>query len=180
MQRDELLKYPLLAFLATGPAHGYELKQSYEARFSPFRPAVNVGQVYTTLQRLERDGFVRRHGVVETGEAPARHLYEITEDGRGALEVWLREPVAGVRLREDFFMKLVLARAAGLAAPAELLEGQRTAALQELHDLNELLLAPRLQDLTTQLLIEGAVLHLQADLRWMDLCEERMTQEEVP
>jgi len=168
------VKYPLLAFLAAGPAHGYELKQSFEARFRPFRAAVNVGQVYSTLQRLERDGFVRRHGVVETGEAPARHLYEITAAGRDALASWLGDPTAGIRLRDDFFLKLVLARTAGLVPPGELLDRQRAAVLQELRDLNDLLVAPAHQDATAQLLIEGAALHLQADLRWIDLCEDRL------
>lgn len=168
------MKYPLLALLAAGPAHGYELKQRFESRFSPFRPPVNVGQVYSTLQRLERDALVRRHGVVETGEAPARHLYEITGDGRNALERWLQEPAEGIRLRDDFFMKLVLAHAAGLTDPAALLERQRAAVLQELRDLNDLIVAPGREGAATQLLIEGAALHLQADLRWIDLCEERL------
>lgn len=168
------MKYPLLALLAAGPAHGYELKQSFEGRFSPFRPPVNVGQVYSTLQRLERDGLVRRHGVVETGEAPARHLYEVTDAGRAALEAWLLEPAPGARLRDDFFMKLVLAQMAGLTEPEDLLARQRAAVLQELRDLNDLIVAPDRQDTTTQLLIEGAALHLQADLRWIDLCEDRL------
>ncbi len=168
------MKFPLLAFLAVGPAHGYELKQRFEARFSPFRPPVNVGQIYTTLQRLERDGLIRRGGTVETGDAPARHVYEITGAGREALASWLATPTSGTRLREDFFMKLVLSQAAGLAEPRELLERQRQAVFQELRDLNELLEDPGRQDTATQLLIEGAALHLQADLRWIDLCDERV------
>ncbi|MGE0228863.1 MAG: PadR family transcriptional regulator [Dehalococcoidia bacterium] len=168
------MKYPLLAFLAAGPAHGYELKQRFESRFAPFRPPVNVGQVYSTLQRLERDGLVQRLGVVETGEAPARHLYEITADGRHTLEQWLCEPSTGFRLRDDFFLKLVLADTARVVAPVEVLDRQRAQVLQELRDLNDLLSAADRQETAMQLLIEGAALHLQADLRWIDLCEDRL------
>ncbi|MGE0135427.1 MAG: PadR family transcriptional regulator [Dehalococcoidia bacterium] len=168
------MKYPLLALLATAPAHGYELKQRFEARFAPFRPPVNVGQVYSTLQRLERDGLAQRRGVVETGQAPARHLYEITAAGRREIEQWLSEPSTGIRLRDDFFLKLVLAGTAGLVAPAEVLDRQRALVLQELRDLNDLLSGSDRPEATMQLLIEGAVLHLQADLRWIDLCEDRL------
>jgi hypothetical protein len=71
-------------------------------------------------------------------------------------------------------MKLVLAHAAGLTDPAELLERQRAAVLQELRDLNDLIVTPGRDGAATQLLIEGAALHLQADLRWIDLCEDRL------
>lgn len=171
------MKYPLLALLAAGPAHGYELKQRFESRFEAVWPPVNIGQVYSTLQRLERDRLVRE--VEGDASKPTRHVYEITETGRGALGAWLESGENGARIRDDFYMKLVLSRLSGMAEPLELLERQRLALLQELRDLNALASRPEHQATATQLLIEGAVLHAQADLRWIDLCEERLQQGET-
>jgi DNA-binding PadR family transcriptional regulator len=168
------MKYPLLALLAKSPAHGYELKQSFEARFGAVWPPVNIGQIYTTLQRLERDGLVRGEDVDQSSR-PAKHVFQITEAGLRALAEWLREANAGPRIRDEFFMKLVLARLAGLAEPLELVDRQREAFLQELRDLNRL--AGRDSnghDAVRDLLIEGAALHVQADLKWLELCEERI------
>jgi DNA-binding PadR family transcriptional regulator len=167
------LKYPLLALLAAGPAHGYELKQSFEGRFGAVWPPVNIGQVYATLQRLERDHLVRGAEVEQSGR-PAKNVYEITEAGYHALAEWLREANPGPRIRDEFFMKLVLARLAGIADPAELLDRQREVFLHELRDLNEVASRTAPDDTVTRLLIEGASLHLQADLKWLDLCEEEL------
>ena len=171
------MKYPLLALLAGGPAHGYELKQSFEARFGAVWPPVNIGQVYTTLQRLERDTLVHGYEVEQAGR-PDKHVFEITEAGVKVLAEWLHSAGAAPRVRDEFFMKLVLAELAGLADPLDLIEKQRQAFLQELRDLNDLSLVEDPEDRTTQLLIEGAALHVQADLKWLDRCEEQMASGE--
>jgi DNA-binding PadR family transcriptional regulator len=172
------LKYPLLALLAKGPAHGYELKQSFEGRFGAVWPPVNIGQIYTTLQRLERDGLVHGYAVEQAGR-PDKHVFEITEAGLRVLDEWLRSAGAAPRVRDEFFMKLVLAQLAGLADPLELIDRQRLAFLQELRDLNDFSIAEGPRDETTQLLIEGAALHVQADLRWLDLCEDRIRRDDT-
>ena len=87
------MKYPLLALLAAGPAHGYELKQSFEARFGVAWPPVNIGQIYSTLQRLERDGLVTGYEEEQT-KGPARHVFEITEAGFRVLHEWLTTATA--------------------------------------------------------------------------------------
>jgi DNA-binding PadR family transcriptional regulator len=166
------MKYPLLALLAGGPAHGYELKQSFESRFGAVWPPVNIGQVYTTLQRLERDALVHGYEVEQAGR-PDKHVFQITEAGLRTLAEWLHSAGAAPRVRDEFFMKLVLAELAGLADPLELIEKQRQAFLQELRDLNDLSANEDPKDSTTQLLIEGAALHVQADLKWLDLCEDQ-------
>jgi DNA-binding PadR family transcriptional regulator len=170
------MKYPLLALLAAGPAHGYELKQRFEARFGAVWPPVNIGQIYTTLQRLERDHLV--HGAeVEQSSRPAKNVFQITEAGYRALADWLGEATPGPRIRDEFFMKLVLARLAGIADPQAILDRQRSAFLQELRDLNEIAMKTP-GETVTRLLVEGAALHIQADLKWLDLCEEALQQGE--
>jgi DNA-binding PadR family transcriptional regulator len=172
------MKYPLLALLASGPGHGYELKQSFESRFGSVWPPVNIGQIYTTLQRLERDHLVHGYEVEQAGR-PAKHVFEITEAGWKALNEWITTSGTAPRIRDEFFMKLVLAQTARLRDPLELIERQRLAFMQELRDLNDLALSRDPADSTTALLIEGAALHVQADLKWLDLCEDRMRKGEM-
>lgn len=166
------MRYPVLALLAKGPAHGYELKQSLDGQFGDVWPPVNVGQIYTTLARLERDGLVRGRDVSQSS-APNKRDYELTDRGRAALEKWTNETSASPRLKDEFFMKLSMARLAGIGEPLDLIERQRGQYLQALRDLE--VVAGRMdgeRDAMADLLVEGASLHLQADLKWLDVCEE--------
>jgi DNA-binding PadR family transcriptional regulator len=174
------MRYPFLALLASGPAHGYELKQAFETRFGHLLPPLNAGQIYTTLGRLERDGLVRADHVEQDGR-PNKRVYELTDEGRTALAEWVAAPAPGTRLKDEFFMKLVLAGLTGVAEPKALIERQRREYLQSLRDLAELAAARRGNgDPTAELLIEGAALHLQADLEWLDLCDQRLISQEAP
>ena len=164
------MRYPLLALLANGPAHGYELKLAMEQRFGAVLPPLNAGQIYTTLSRLQRDGLVDDDAVAQNGR-PNKRVYRLTEQGQIELKGWVADSTPATRLKDDFFIKLVLARAAGIADPRELIDRQRSAYLQALRELDDV----RTQDDTTALLVEGAALHLEADLKWLDLCEQRMT-----
>ncbi|HEX5164251.1 MAG TPA: PadR family transcriptional regulator [Thermomicrobiales bacterium] len=176
------MRNTLLALLAEGSGHGYELKQAIEQTFGDAMPQINIGQVYTTLGRLERDGLVASAHVAQAGR-PDKRVYELTEMGREEVRRWLAEPVNGPRLKDEFFTKLVLARLPGVAAlnggtdARALIARQRRDYLQSLRDLNGLLLRQSRDGGPTsaELLIEGAILHLEADLKWLDLCEQRLT-----
>jgi len=177
------MRNTLLALLAEGAAHGYELKQGIEQIFGDAWPPLNIGQVYTTLGRLERDGLVASSHVPQAGR-PDKRVYELSDAGREEVRRWLVEPVSGPRLKDEFFTKLILARLPGVAAlnghtdPAALIARQRRDYLQTLRDLNGLLLKQYSGGSPTSaaLLIEGAILHLEADLKWLDLCEQRLTE----
>ena len=166
------MRFPLLALLAEGPAHGYELKQALEQQFGSVLPPLNAGQIYTTLSRLQRDGLVEDDAVEQDGR-PNKRVYRLTEQGRLELDGWVRASEPTHRLKDDFFIKLVLARAAGIAEPLELIDRQRAAYLQALRELDDVA-ATANGDVTAALLIEGAALHLEADLKWLDLCEQRI------
>src|SRR5689334_5240155 len=131
------MRFPLLALLATGPAHGYELKAQLEQRFGAVLPPLNAGQIYTTLSRLERDGLVDDDAVAQNGR-PNKRVYRLTELGRTELRGWVAEATPATRLKDDFFMKLVLARAAKIADPLVLIDRQRDAYLQSLRDLDDI------------------------------------------
>ena len=167
------MRFPLLALLAAGPAHGYELKQALEQRFGAVLAPLNAGQIYTTLQRLERDGLVDDDAVAQNGR-PNKRVYRLTEQGRTELRSWVADSTPATRLKDDFFIKLVLAKAAGIADPLELIDRQRGAYLQALRSLDDVA-AQANGDVTAALLVEGAALHLEADLKWLDLCERRLT-----
>jgi DNA-binding PadR family transcriptional regulator len=164
------MRNAVLALLADEPAHGYEIKRALEQRFGTVLAPLNAGQVYVTLQRLQRDELVADDAVAQAGR-PDKRVYRLTAAGRRALEQWLGAPSAPTRLRDDFFMKLVLAHSMGLADPAELIDRQRETYLRALGEL-ERVLAGGGADGTTALVVEGAALHLEADLKWLDRCEE--------
>lgn len=168
------MRYAFLALLANAPAHGYEIKQAFDKTFGEVWPPINFGQIYSTLSRLERDGLVESQHVAQTSQRDKR-VYSLTSEGREELEAWANSPTEGPRLKDEFFMKLVLSKLVGVADPESLIEQQRRTYLQTLRELN--LAATRYEadrDVIPSLLIEGAALHLQADLEWLDLLEEEL------
>jgi len=165
-----------LALLAGAGGHGYELKQTLEQEFGQLLPALNAGQIYSTLARLERDGLITGEGVA--GDSRRKRVYELTDRGRAELAAWIETPVSGTRLKDEFFMKFVVVASVGLAEPQALIEGQRREYLQSLRDLDAHLAANG-KGLAAELLVEGAVLHLKADLEWLDLIEQRLSEREA-
>ena len=167
------MRQQLLALLARQPAYGYELKQALEQTFGAAYPQPNIGQIYVTLGRLEKGGQIQGQEVAQDGR-PDKKVYEITDAGLAEVEAWANEPTDGPRVRDEFFMKLVLAPGTALIDQLTLINNQRRHCLTTMRGLNRL--AAQDQDnRVSQLLIEGAVLHLQADLDWLERCQEELT-----
>ncbi len=164
------MREALLALLAVGPAHGYELKHAYDRAFAGSSQPLNVGQVYTTLQRLERDALVSSRQV-EQSDRPNKTVYELTDAGREEVRKWFESDIVTPRLRSEFVTRFVIAMVTGVTDASALVDRQREAHLRTLRDLDR---ATREggADAVTRLLIEGAALHIQADLQWLDRCEE--------
>ena len=165
------LKFGILGLLTEQPLHAYSVKARFEDLLGGSWD-VNIGQVYTTLQRLERDGLVEP---AEPRGDRGRLPYRLTEAGRKTLEAWLAEPESEPQqLREEIYLKLLLAaRVANGSLPA-LLARQRRVYLQRLKDLAALEQQARSagrDDLV--LLYKGAVLHTEADLKWVDVCAQQ-------
>lgn len=167
------MRLPLLALLAKEPAHGYELKARLEQTFGDAYPSPNIGQVYVTLQRLERSGLVRGQDVVQS-DRPNKRVYELTPAGREAIATWAEEPSDGPLVRDDFFMKLVLGPQAGAADSLSLINRQRRHYLGLMRSLSDLAEEASGHNKIGGLLIEGAMLHLQADLDWLERCQEEL------
>lgn len=167
------MRHQLLALLARCPAYGYELKQALEQTFGAAYPEPNIGQVYVTLGRLEKNGLVSSREVAQTGR-PDKRVYEITKVGAAELARWVTSPTEGSRVRDEFFMKLVLAPGTELGDRTTLINNQRRHCLSIMRGLNRLAAQDR-DNRVSQLLIEGAVLHLQADLDWLERCQQELT-----
>src|SRR5207302_3532882 len=140
---------------------------------------VNIGQIYTTLQRLERDGLVRPIG--RRGDR-GKLQYELSAEGHKAINQWLAQPDSGPQqLHEDIYVKLILATRIANGDLKGLLARQKRAYLQRLRDLNRLEERAR-RDGRVDLarLVRGALLHTEADLKWMDArSSERSGAEQV-
>jgi len=160
----------LLALLVPGPRHGYDLKRGHDTWYSGLRPLA-FGQVYATLARLERDALV---GVAhtESGSGPDRVVYELTSLGRERLDAWLSEPVEpGVQGADELIRKTLAAYQLGRDV-AGLVARQRAAHLRRLRALDDASAADG--DLGTALPADHARLHLDADLRWLELAADRL------
>jgi DNA-binding PadR family transcriptional regulator len=166
------LKFGILGLLAEQPLHAYSVKARFEDLLGGSWE-VNIGQVSATLQRLERDGLVEpSESRGERGKLP----YRLTEAGRKVLEAWLVEPESEPQqLREEIYLKLLLASRVGDGGLPALLARQRRVYLQRLKDLAVLEHEARSQgrdDLV--LLYKGAILHTEADLKWVDVCAQEV------
>lgn len=161
----------LLALLADGPQHGYQLKLDFEHATGEVWP-LNVGQIYTTLQRLERDGLVAAGEADEDG----RISYALTADGRRELAAWYATPVdRGAPSRDEVTMKLLLALSGrGGAEPATVVAVQRAATMTALQDYTRLKADADPGDVAWTLQLERLVMIAEAELRWLDRVEDRL------
>ena len=158
----------LLALLARDASHGYELRARLTLALGPLAGALNEGHVYVTLGRLEKSGLVssRRVGQVDRRD---RRVYELTPAGRERVVAWLEDTSWPKPAPAEFHLKLVAAATAGLADPVGIVDRQRHELLSGLREAQRAALAEA-DGSVAGLLLEGVVLRLQADLRWLEAC----------
>ena len=167
----------VLAMLAKEPSHGYQLRARLRQALGPLGEVMNDGQVYVTLTRLEKAGLVTAEQAAGVADRPDRKVYALTPEGQQRVAGWLAEvswPRPGL---SEFHLKLVAAAAAGLADPLSIVDAQRRELLRRLRDAQRAALAEPAGSAAT-LLLEGIVLRLQADLRWLEACERHWTRRE--
>jgi DNA-binding PadR family transcriptional regulator len=168
------VRQSLLALLSAGPMHGYGLKTEFEAATGDVWP-LNVGQVYTTLGRLERDGMV----TAET-DAESQKIYQITDSGREELARWFETPVPReVIPRQELAIKLVFAMRSGRADVAAVVQRQRVATVRALQDVTRLKAdAEASGDTAWLLMLDALTFQAEAEVRWLDMCEARLAREQ--
>jgi DNA-binding PadR family transcriptional regulator len=163
------IHHAVLALLAEGPSHGYELKSRFEESVGPQWGELNIGHLYQVLERLERDRLVTKRTVPQE-DRPDRLVYRMTKQGREELEGWLETPFVRRAFRDDLFLKLMAAALLGRERLDAVLRLQREAFLGELAALTELRKRHRSEPLVS-LLIEAAIRHTRADLQLIEHAE---------
>lgn len=170
------VKYGLLGILAKRSQHGYELKRSFETITGGFWE-LNYGQIYQTLDRLESEGYVT-YSVEHEVNVPDKKVYAITEAGREALGRWLAEPEVRPRpLRDELFIRLAVMPDGERAAMLELLSAHERIYLEKMRELTRAKTQLRTsaqgeehERLIEELLIDAALFHAEADVRWLEHC----------
>ncbi|CAL9488750.1 hypothetical protein SUDANB120_03209 [Streptomyces sp. enrichment culture] len=176
------IRHGLLALLDDGPRYGSRLRTEFESRTGSTWP-LNVGQVYTTLARLERDGLV-----APGGEDPAGHtLYAITEAGRAELRLWYERPVDRTSPpRDELAIKLAMAVGSPGVDIRAVIQAQRHATVKAMQDYTRLKAqalaalesgaARERDDVAWLLVLEQLIFQTEAEARWLDHSESRLVR----
>ena len=161
------MRWGLLALFRDGPKYGYQLRSEFEARTGGTW-ALNVGQVYTTLERLHRDGLI-----VSVGEnVDGRAVYTITDKGEAELSTWFATPVAPERARSELAIKLAIAATTPDVDVAAMVQAQRASSMDQMRDYTKLRRSNNPdEDLAWLLLLDHLVFSLESEMRWLDHVE---------
>jgi DNA-binding PadR family transcriptional regulator len=172
------VRYAILGLLSQKPRHGYELRAAFGAVVGgDANWEVKPAQIYTTLERLEEAGLVERSSDLGEGDEPSRRVYAVTEAGQAELKEWFDHGVTPEHQRDEFFIKLMIGLACGKADPERLIQTQRAHLYQELHSATALRDSYDKKSALAQiLLLDKAIMHLEADLRWLDITEMRLEE----
>ena len=161
------IRHGLLALLCSSPKYGYQLRTEFETATGTTWP-LNIGQVYTTLARLERDGLVVGSGADDDG----RVRYEVTDVGREELRRWFAAPVDHqARPRDELAIKLALAVTVTDGDVPAIIQAQRTATLRTLQEYTRLKRDAEQTDLSWTLVVDLMIFQAEAEVRWLDHCE---------
>jgi len=186
------IRQAMLAILEQGPMYGYQLRAEFEQRTGETWP-LNIGQVYTTLTRLERDGLVEvvvedaasgvagHGGVGEPLASDRTHVYRATEAGRGEVSEWFATPVPRTQPpRDELAIKLAIAVTLPGVDVGAIIQRQRSATMAALQDYTRLKRSGRAaapqdpSDLAWSLVLDSLVFDAEAEVRWLDHCEARL------
>lgn len=166
----------LLAILDEQPSYGLSLRNEFEERTGGVWP-LNVGQVYTTLDRLERDALVAQRA---NAGAEGQKVYDITTAGRARLREWFARPTEQRQpSRDELVLKLVMAVGREGVSAADVIQAERRAAIEQLQEYTRLKReAPGDADLGCLFLLDSLIFQTEARVRWLDACEARLARRE--
>ena len=165
------IRHALLALLGEGPKYGLQLREEFEARTGEVWP-LNVGQVYTTLQRLERDGLVESDG--SGGEGPQK-AFRITADGERELATWLRTPPdLTAPPRDELVIKVLVALRLPGVDVQEIIQVHRRYLVELMQEWTRLKEDEARFDLGLALAVDAELFRLDAVVRWLDAAGGRL------
>jgi DNA-binding PadR family transcriptional regulator len=164
------VRHAMLALLSEGPKYGLQLREEFEARTGEVWP-LNVGQVYTTLQRLERDGLVESEG---DDEGPQKS-YKITPNGTNELSAWLRTPPdLSAPPRDELVMKVLIALRVPNASVPEIIQAHRRYMVQLMQQWTRIKEEGDPADLNLGLAVDAELFRLDSVVRWLDAADTRV------
>jgi len=168
------VRQSLLAILDQGPCYGYQLRAEFDRRTGSTWP-LNVGQIYNTLDRLERDGLVEKGEIDEQGHV----FWEITDAGSAAVRDWLDTPVErSAGTRDELAVKLAVASTLPGVDVTAIIQSQRRASLAQLQGLNRAKYAgdgpDGPEELAWSLVVDSMIFAAEAEVRWLDHTEQRL------
>jgi len=165
------VRHALLALLSEGPKYGLQLRQEFEARTGEVWP-LNVGQVYTTLQRLERDDLVASD---ETGDGGPQNRFRITAEGERELATWLRTPPdLSSPPRDELVMKILIALRVPGVDVHEVVQAHRRYLVELMQEWTRLKEYAADRDLGFALVVDAELFRLDSVIRWLDAAEGRI------
>ncbi len=171
------VRHAILGLLTQHPRHGYELRAAFSAVIGGDENwDVKPAQIYSTLNRLEEAGLVQQQAVEQNG-GPEKRIYTVTAAGRETLRDWFTLGIVPEHQRDEFFVKLMTALVSGAADPGRIIQIQRSLLYQELHAATTLRESynPR-AEIAQILLLDKSIMHIEADLRWLDITEMRLEE----
>ncbi|HEX4442130.1 MAG TPA: PadR family transcriptional regulator [Galbitalea sp.] len=171
------VRLSLLAILDQGPCYGYQLRTEFDRRTGSTWP-INVGQIYNTLDRLERDKLISK---LDGGSEQQNTYFEITDAGHREVETWLRSPVVrGAAARDELAIKLAIAVTLPGVDIAQVIQVQRTSTLETLQDLtrtkNTTENPESAEELAWLLVVDSMIFAAEAEVRWLDHSETRLAR----
>ena len=165
------IRHAMLALLSEGPKYGLQLREEFEARTGEIWP-LNVGQVYTTLQRLERDGLAESDG---SGEAGPQKGFRITAAGEQELARWLRMPPdLSSPPRDELVMKVLVAVHVPSADVHEVIQAHRRYLVELMQRWTRIKEDDTRSDLNMLLAVDAELFRLDSAIRWLDAAEARI------
>jgi len=170
------VRHTLLGLLANQPRYGYELRAAFTALAGGRENwEVTPAQIYTTLNRMLRSGLIQADDAPSSSSE--RQFFSITPQGITELKQWLESGDHSNPVQDTFYLKMMVSRDLPFADPARLISVQRSGLYRELHRVTRQrgLLDPS-SDLARILLLDKAIMHLEADLRWLDMIEGRLAE----
>jgi DNA-binding PadR family transcriptional regulator len=171
------VRHALLALLSEGPKYGLQLRQEFEARTGEIWP-LNVGQVYTTVQRLERDGLVESDDAEEPGP---QKTFRISEEGRAELAAWLSTPPADeIPPRDELVIKVLIALRLPGVEVAGILQTHRRHLVETMRRYTRLKEEAAEDDIGLLLVADAELFRLEAIVRWLDAADARLRQLPTP
>jgi len=172
------VRHALLALLSEGPKYGLQLREEFEERTGEVWP-LNLGQVYTTLQRLERDGLVEADP--DGGDAGPQKMFRITSDGRSELDTWLRTPPDGsAPPRDELVIKVLVALRLPDLDIAALLQAHRRQLVELMQQYTRLKEDARDDEIGLALVVDAELYRLDAAIRWLDAVDGRVKRAPRP